>query len=153
MAGRHVLRWCAMASVITCMIDWFNLVNFLTLNMLNCFKVHKGYIHILNPILDLSWAKLMKLSLEQQYVLSVLHSQYHACWRTGDFRSQCISRDGIDPQSQNIPSPASENLTCPAWTIKEYSVSTRSVQCLLMPWPSVSQGHQLILSKPLPGHL
>ena len=40
----------------------------------------------------------MKLTLEQQYLLSVLHSQYHACWCSGDFRSQCISRHGIAPQ-------------------------------------------------------
>ena len=26
----------------------------------------------------------------------------------GDFRSQCLTRHGINPQSQNIPSPASE---------------------------------------------
>ena len=52
----------------------------------------------------------MILTLEQQYMLSVLHSQFHACWCSGDFRSQGISRYGIDPQSQNIPSPASEEL-------------------------------------------
>ena len=28
----------------------------------------------------------------------------------GDFRSQCIRRHGIDPQSRNMPSPASEEL-------------------------------------------
>ena len=54
----------------------------------------------------------MKLILEQQYMLSVPHSQYHACWCIGDFRSQCISRCGIYPQSQNIPSPVSEELRC-----------------------------------------
>ena len=43
-------------------------------------------------------------------MLSVLHSQYHACWCTGDFRSQCINRHGIDHQSRIIPSPASEEL-------------------------------------------
>ena len=80
----------------------------LTLNMLNWLKNYKRYIHVLIHILDLTWPKKMKLSLEQLYMLSVLHSQYHACWCTGDFRSQCISRHGIDPQSENIPSPASE---------------------------------------------
>ena len=50
----------------------------------------------------------MKLTLKQQYMLSVLYFQYHACWCTGDFRSQCISRHGID--LWNIPSPASEEL-------------------------------------------
>ena len=39
----------------------------------------------------------MKLSLEQQCILSVLQSQYHACWCSDDFRSQGISRHGIDP--------------------------------------------------------
>ena len=29
----------------------------LTLNMLNCFKDYKRYIHILNLILDLAWPK------------------------------------------------------------------------------------------------
>ena len=78
--------------------------------MLNCFKDYKRYIHILNHISNLAWPKWMKLSLEQHYMLYVLHSQYHACWCTGDFRSQCISRHDIDLQSRNIPSPASEEL-------------------------------------------
>ena len=52
----------------------------------------------------------MKLSLEQQYMLSVLLSQYHTCWCTGNFRSQCISRHSIGLQSRNIPSVASEEL-------------------------------------------
>ena len=45
-------------------------------------------------------------------MLSVLHSQHHACWCSGDFRNQGISSHGIDPQSQNIPSPASGELKC-----------------------------------------
>ena len=98
---------------------WSNLVNhflircwlfILTLNMLNCLKDYKRSIHILNHILDLAWPKWLKLTLEQKYMLSVLYSQYHACWCSGDFRSQGI-RHGMDPQSQNIPSPASEELT------------------------------------------
>ena len=52
----------------------------------------------------------MKLSLKHQGILSVLHNQYHACWCSGDFWSQCISRHGIDPQSRNISSPAWEEL-------------------------------------------
>ena len=52
----------------------------------------------------------MELSLKQQYMLSVLNSEYHACWCTGDFRSQGIIRHGIDPQSRNIPSLESEEL-------------------------------------------
>ena len=47
----------------------------------------------------------------QQFILFVLHSQYHACWCPGDFRIQIISKHGIDPQSQNILYPASEELT------------------------------------------
>ena len=50
----------------------------------------------------------MKLILELQYMLSVLHSQYHACRYSGDFSSQSINRHGIDPQSCIIPAPASE---------------------------------------------
>ena len=52
----------------------------------------------------------MKLALEQQYMLSVLHSQHHACRCPGNFRSQGIRGCGIDPQRLNIPSPASEEL-------------------------------------------
>ena len=44
-------------------------------------------------------------------MVSVPHSQYHACWYSGDLRSQSISRDGIELQSRNIPSPTSEELT------------------------------------------
>ena len=50
----------------------------ITLDMLTCFKDYERYIHILNCILDLAWPKSMKLTLEQQYMLSVLQSQYHA---------------------------------------------------------------------------
>ena len=78
--------------------------------MLNCFKDHKRHIPILNRIVDLASPKLMKLTLEQQYMLSVLHNQYHACCCSGDFRSQGISRLGVDPQSWNILSPAAEEL-------------------------------------------
>ena len=52
----------------------------------------------------------MKLTVEQQYMLSILHNQYHACWCPGDFRSQGISKHGIEPQCQNILSTASEEL-------------------------------------------
>ena len=37
-----------------------------------------------------------------------------------DFRSQGMSRHGIDPQSQNIPSPASEELRSSDSTYKNY---------------------------------
>ena len=39
-----------------------------------------------------------------------LHSQYHVCWCSSNFRSQGISSHVTDPQSQNIPSPASKGL-------------------------------------------
>ena len=42
----------------------------------------------------------MKLILGQRCMLFVLHNQYHACWCSGDFRSQSISRYGIDRQSR-----------------------------------------------------
>ena len=32
------------------------------------------------------------------FILEDLHSQYHACWCPGNFRSQCISRHGFDLQ-------------------------------------------------------
>ena len=83
----------------------------LTLNMLDCFNDCKISIHILNRMLDLACPLSMKLTLEQQYMLSVLHGQYHACWCSGDFRSQGINRHGIDPKSWNIPFAASEDLT------------------------------------------
>ena len=35
--------------------------------------------------------------LEQQCMFSAIHSEYHARWCSGDFRSQSISRHGIDP--------------------------------------------------------
>ena len=63
----------------------------------------------------------MKLPVEQQYMLSVPPSQYHACWCSGDFRSQCISRHGIDPQSMNILSPASGELEYNFYTPAQWS--------------------------------
>ena len=73
----------------------------------NSFNDCKRYIciHIFNHILDLAWSKWVKLPLE-------LHSQYHACWCSGNFRSQGISRHGTDPQIRNIPSTPSEELSC-----------------------------------------
>ena len=49
--------------------------------------------------------------MEQPHMLHILYSQYDACWCPGYLRSrQGINRHGIDPQSQNILSPASEEL-------------------------------------------
>ena len=93
-------HWCYMAQL-----------SISTLDMLNCFQDYKRYIHILNQILDLAWPKLIKLILEQLYILSVLHSQYHACCCcSGDLRSQCIDRHEYWPPNWNIPPLASEEL-------------------------------------------
>ena len=43
-------------------------------------------------------------------MLSVLHSQYHACRRIEDFRSQCISTYGINPKKPEYPILGSEEL-------------------------------------------
>ena len=59
----------------------------------------------MNRILDFTQAD--ELTLEQ-YMLSILHSQYYACWCPSDFRSQGINNHGTDPLSWNIPSPALE---------------------------------------------
>ena len=48
--------------------------------------------------------------MEQLHMLHILYCQYHARWCPGDLRNQGISRHGIDPQCQNILSPASEEL-------------------------------------------
>ena len=53
----------------------------------------------------------MKLTQEQQYILSALHSQHHACYQcTGDLRNQRIIRHCICPQTRNISPPALEEL-------------------------------------------
>ena len=71
----------------------------------------------------------MEWTVKQQYMLSVLHTQYHVCWCSGDFRSQSISSHGIDPQSQNILSPACGPLKRPicddnGW-LEVHLISTR----------------------------
>ena len=48
--------------------------------------------------------------MEQPHMLHILYSQYDACWCPGGVWSHGISRHDIDPQSQNILSPASEEL-------------------------------------------
>ena len=67
----------------------------------------------------------MKLTLAQQYILFVLHSQYHACWCTGDCFSQNISRHGtcIDPKSRYILFPASEECRYGLLKPKPYLIS------------------------------
>ena len=51
----------------------------------------------------------MQLPLEPQYMLSVIHIQYHTCWCSSDFWSPSISKHGADPQSWNIPKGESDN--------------------------------------------
>ena len=46
--------------------------------------------------------------MEQPHMLHILYCQYHSCWCLGNLRSQGISRNGIDPQSRSILSPALE---------------------------------------------
>ena len=53
----------------------------------------------------------MNFTLEQQYMLSILQTQCHAYWCTGNFPSQGISRGGSSTQNRNIQSLASEELT------------------------------------------
>ena len=96
----------------------------LALNKLNCFIVCQRYIHILNRMLELAWPKKIKSILEQQYMFSVLYCQYHACWCSGDFRSQSISRHGILSQSQNIPSPASQYQNNVLWKYFGFTINS-----------------------------
>ena len=80
---------------------------------MNCFKDYKWYkcIHISNRILDLAWPEVDAIKSETTiHVVCPRQSQYHACSCASDLRSQSISRHGIDPQSQNIWSAASEEL-------------------------------------------
>ena len=103
----------------------------LTLNMLNCFKDYKRYIHISYHIFEFVQQKKTNFTMEQRYKLPVLHWQYHACWCAGDFRSQGINRYSVDPWSWNIPSPASEELR---W--KGFSQDFNNVQELIDAWYS-----------------
>ena len=88
----------------------FHRICILTFNVLNCFEDYKSCIHISYGMLDFIQQKKIKFTMEQLYVLPILYCQCHACWCTGEFRSQCISRHGIEFQSRNIPSLASEEL-------------------------------------------
>ena len=107
----------------------------LTLNMLNFFEDYKICIHISYHILDFIQQKKIRVTMEQPYVLPILHCQCHACWCTGDFRSQCISRHGIDLQSRNIPSLASEELTLISGDLQQWGLpSPSSPVCYLTRW-------------------
>ena len=74
-------------------------VQALTLNMLNCFKDYQRCSHISYHTLEFLQHKKTKFTMEQPYMLLIPHWQYHACWYSGDFRSQGISRHGIDPKT------------------------------------------------------
>ena len=54
-------------------------------------------MHILYHIFDFVQQKKTKFTMEQPYMLPILYWQYRACWCSGKFRSQGISRRGIDP--------------------------------------------------------
>ena len=66
--------------------------------------------------------------------MSVLHSQYHALWCTGDFRSQCSSRHDIDPKCRIFRLQYRKSFTCNIgtilvnWPSTLYSIHVRSVK-------------------------
>ena len=74
----------------------------LTTDMLNCFKDYKRYIHILNCILDLD-----EINSRTTYV--VCPTQPIPCLQEPVHQHS---------QSQNIPSPPSEELTWKQYTVK-----------------------------------
>ena len=44
--------------------------------MLNCFKNYEICINSLNCTVDMAWPRYVKLTLEQQYMLSILHNMH-----------------------------------------------------------------------------
>ena len=78
-------------------------------------------------------------------MLSVVYNQCHVCWCSGDFRSQSINRNGTDPQSYNIPSPAWEELmyldlimanilqTWETWGTMSYQMAKAELCYILVP--------------------
>ena len=65
----------------------------LILNMLNCVKLNK---HVFTFSIN-SWVWFDTNRWGGSQMLTILHRQCRACRCSGDFRSQCISRHGIDP--------------------------------------------------------
>ena len=71
----QVMAWCRQATSHYMNQCWsrmpFGIIspNELSLNMLNCFRDYKRFIHVLNLISDLAWPKWVKLTLEQQHVV------------------------------------------------------------------------------------
>ena len=86
-------------------LDQYNKYLISTVNMQNYFEVYKSCIRISYHILYCVQQKKTKFTTEQPYMLPILYCQYHPCWGQG------ISRFGIWPQIQNIPSPTSAELT------------------------------------------
>ena len=78
--------------------------------------------------------------MQQPYMLPILYWQHHACWCSGDFRSQGISRYGIDSQSRNIPSSASEELTIPQPIEWELTGLSQVGQTGLIDWEVANSG-------------
>ena len=68
----------------------------ISLNMLNCFKDYKRYIHMSYRILD--FVKLMKtkFTMEQPCMLPILYCQYHSYWCPGSLHRQVISSHNIN---------------------------------------------------------
>ena len=64
----------------------------------------------------------IRYTMQQPCMLPILCCRYHSCWCPGDFSRQGISRHGIDPQSWNILSPASDEL-------KPLLIDTKVVKC------------------------
>ena len=100
--------------IISCLCSRFHVWNQWFFYSVITFSYTKCFVHsyTVDVVFTLSYRILFnRIRLNSQhYMLAILYCQYHACWCSGDFRSQCISRHGIDPQSQNILSPASEEL-------------------------------------------
>ena len=84
---------------------------------LTCWTVFKDYercIPLSYHILDFVLQKKTGFTMEQTYMLPILYCQYHSCWCPRNWRSQGISRHGIDQISRNIPSLASEEYWLPS---------------------------------------
>ena len=61
----------------------------------------------------------MRISLKPQYISTALHNQYHACWRTVNFRIQYSNRHGNDPKAWLFSSTRRVN-TCSVLKISEF---------------------------------
>ena len=57
-------------------------------------------------LLEFVQQEMTKFTMEQPYMLPILHWQCHACWCSGDFRSHGITRHGIitsNTVAQDLP--------------------------------------------------